>query len=306
MGEYIKPQAVAIYNGRVYTAGIETTNSGKRIVKVWKDNELMYTLTSSDNDAYVNDMYIDAGDIYVAGWEGSVLKVWKNGSVLYSRSAGSSNMYAVVANTDGVYYAGFLYSTDKRIGKIWKNGTELYALSNCERIKKMYIAEPDCKNTTTRSLPFYESFENEATEWACWTKIDNDNKNRGYVSYWDRWGEYQTNDRNVSIPTGKYVAGHLVNDSLQEGWLVSPRLAIPNTSNQVTLTFKSFELYGGDYTYEGVWVTTGTTLGSMREVWTPTNCLSLGRQLPLICRHIKVKTSILVSNIVEKTDIIGI
>ncbi|MBO4738244.1 MAG: T9SS type A sorting domain-containing protein, partial [Bacteroidales bacterium] len=271
LGDSISPQAVAIYNGSVYTAGMEITNTGKRIIKVWEDDDLIYTLTSSDNNAYVNDMYIDAGDIYVAGWEGSYLKVWKNGSVLYSLSAGSSNMYAVVANTDGVYYAGFVKNADKRIGKIWKNGTELYAPSNCESIKKMYIADPDCKNSTTRSLPFYESFENGATEWACWTKIDNDNKNRGYVSYWDRWGERPTNSREVSIPTGKYVAGHRFGDTIQEGWLISPKLAIPNTSNQVTLTFKSFELYEGDYTYEGVWVTTGITLGSMREVWTPAN-----------------------------------
>ena len=77
----------------------------------------------------------------------------------------------------------------------------------------------------------------------------------------------------VSIPTGKYVAAHAYNaDTLQEGWLISPKLAVKSTSNVVTLTFKTYEAAPDDYRYEGVWVSTTTDdMSSFQEVWTPTN-----------------------------------
>ena len=268
LGDSIIPQAVAMYDGNIYTAGVDAKNPDKRIIKVWENGSLLYTLTSSSNNAYVRDMYIDAGDIYVCGWEGSTLKVWKNRSLLHSHTvSGTSNMRSVIANTNGIYYAGQRDGT----AKIWKDGNVLYNPTSCEEVAQMYIAEPDCKNFATRSLPFFEGFENGATEWACWEKRDMDGYNNGYTSYWDRRGERKCAAVGVSIPTGKYVACHkFKSDSIQEGWLVSPRLAIKSTSNVVTLTFKTLEGSSYDYTYEGVWVTTGTTLGSMQEVWTQT------------------------------------
>ncbi|MBO4739011.1 MAG: choice-of-anchor J domain-containing protein, partial [Bacteroidales bacterium] len=215
---------------------------------------------SSSNDACVNDMYIDAGDIYVCGWEGSTLKVWKNGSVLHSHTvSGSCNINSVVANTAGVYYAGKMGGTSK----IWKDGSVKYSPTSCENIIKMYVNEPTCASTSVRSLPFYESFENGATSWACWEKRDIDKYNKWQTSYWHRRGE-----REITVPTGKHTACHgFLSDSIQEGWLISPKLAIKSTSNVVTLTFKTYESAPDDYRYEGVWVSkTTNATSSFQEV----------------------------------------
>ena len=258
---------VACYQGNVYSVGISNEN-GYRVAKVWKNASEFYTLTSSTTNARAWSISIDAGDIYVCGWEGTTLKVWKNGTVLHSHSAGSSNMYAVVANNSGVYYAGH----DHNVGKVWKDGTEQYTINDCKEIKDMCVVEPKCADNA-RALPFFEGFEKGATSWKCWTKIDKDKYNGIRLSYWDRRGERSMSDVDVSIPTGKYVAAHSFSlDTLQEGWLISPKLAIKSTSNIVTLTFKSYDMHKNDYRYEGVWVSTTTDdMSSFREVWTPTN-----------------------------------
>ena len=255
---------IAYHNGSIYSVGYSYEN-GKYIVKVWKDNNELYTLTSTSTNGRGWDISVDAGDIYVCGWEGSALKVWKNGSVLHSHSAGGSNLRSVIANTDGVYYAGYINS----VGKIWKDGQVLYTPSSMEYIYDMYIDEPTCTNLTTRSLPFFEGFENGATEWACWAKIDDDHySTASQPSYWDRRGTRTTRSE-IGIPSGSHLACHSYHkDSTQEGWLVSPKLAIKNTSNSVTLTFKTYEGDPSDYRYEGVEVSTNGVVYD--QVWTQT------------------------------------
>jgi hypothetical protein len=271
LGSGVTPRDVFVYDEDVYTTGfVQDFDTDAYVSKVWKNDEELYTLSPNATMlvSYAHSIYIDAGDIYVSGFdEEGHGKVWKNGVGLYT--AGQS-LNAVSANSSGVYSAGYVFDTivHKWVGKIWKDGFDPYTPVACERINGMFVTEPECTNSAARPLPFYESFENGETDWPCWIKLDVDNSNNGQVSYWERSGT-----RLHSVPNGgNHCVRHTLNwDSNQEGWLISPKLALPS-SNPSTLTFKTAESYYSDYTYEGVWIsTTGTNPSNFTQVWTQSN-----------------------------------
>ena len=161
LGSNVSPRGVAVYDGEYYTVA-NVYESGGYTAKVYKNNALLYNLSTTNSRGF--SISVDAGDVYVSGWEGSNLKVWKNGEELYSISASSSTLRAVTANSTGVYYAG---NTGGNVGKIWKDGEVLYTPSNCEYIWGMYVEQPVCENSDIRTLPFVESFETGETNWEC-------------------------------------------------------------------------------------------------------------------------------------------
>ena len=250
------PHDIAVHNGSVYTVG----HSGNTL-KVMVSSTVLYTL-SSNSGSNRGSIYVESGDVYVTGFDGGPDKVWKNASPIYSSANGYIN--DVVVNTNGIYYAGELSSE----GKIWKNGDVLYTVSSCEHINDMYIAEPTCNNSDILSLPFTDSFENGQTSLPCWTKIDVDNNNGTYVSYWQRAGAGTI----TNIPTGDYAMWHRYHGSNnQEGWLVTPRLFLQPGRDNTTLSFQSYEGASADYTYEGVWISTDsdpTNRSAYTELWT--------------------------------------
>ena len=238
------PRSIAIsYDGKIYTAGVYS-NGSTSSARVYENTTLKWSLASTDSRAW--DIEIDdAGDIYVTGWVGSYLKVWKNGSEIHSISAGSSNSWAVTANTEGVYSAGKINSE----GKIWKNGSVIYSPSNCEELYGIYVDAPECPSTATRSLPFNDGFEMGNTSWPCWTTIDVDNNNAAN-SYWHRAGA------NVTNYSGDYCARHCGNPSAyQNGWLITPRLFLQPGRDSYTLSFKSWV---GSNMYTKVYVSTNS------------------------------------------------
>ena len=255
LGANICLKDIAVYNGNVYTVGLE----GGSTLKVWYNSSVKYTLTTSSSQ-YRCNINIDAGDIYVAGFDSSPDKIWKNGEMIHSSS--THYYHAVVANSNGVYYAG---GNTSGAGKIWKDGNEIYAPSNCKRILGMYVGEPECADTEIRSLPFEDGFENGETAWACWTKVDVDNNNGLKPAFWDRCGETFT-----ALPyTGSHFARHYYHGTNnQEGWLISPRLFLQPGRDYTTLSFMSYEWAPEDYTYEGVWISTsGTSTSNFTEIW---------------------------------------
>ena len=248
------------YNNDIYSVGTAVEGSVQKL-KVWRNNNLVYTLYEPflSNRASI---WVDANDIYVAARGSSYADIiWKNGTELYYGSI----IESVIANTDGVYAAGYENSG----GIIWKDGTTLYTLSNCELINSMYIAEPECTDSDVRTLPFTETFENGETEWACWTKVDTDGS--GSFSSWERSGTHV----NVAVQpyAGDYCARHgFTSASAQEGWLISPRIFLQPGRDNTTLTFKSYEQYPNDMEYEGVLVsTTSTSTSAFTEVWSQNN-----------------------------------
>ena len=251
---------IAYYDGSVYTVGLVAGGSST-IIKVWRDNVVLYTLTQTNSMGF--KILIDAGDIYVCGYEAFDLKVWKNGATLHEITGVGSGaaLRGVAANSMGVYYSGRT-SSDADC-KIWKDGYQMASLSDCEFVNDMYVEEV-CEDEGARSLPFEEGFENGLTNWACWTAVDVDDDNLGRPSYWDRLGK-----RMEPAFDGDYVIRHRYNVNHQEGWLISPRLFLQPGRDHTRLTFMTREGGSSDYTYEGVWVsTTDKSLNSFTEIWT--------------------------------------
>ena len=262
--EFTFPDGTKIYDityskeyNNFYSVGV-AYEDGQYKLKVWRDDTELYTLinntvSSTDRMSICVD---DAGDVYVSAYGGDPDVVWKNGQEIFNTPG---FITSVLANSNGVYCAG----SENSAGKIWKDGELLYTPSDCDRITNLYIAEPECTNSEARTLPYFEGFETGATDWACWTVEDNDNYNEDYFSYWHRGGAFSGFD--VYPATGDYYAWHSYGpyDEPQEGWLVSPRIAIPE-GGPVKLTFETYEGDPDDYGYEGVIVVTSN---DTYEVW---------------------------------------
>lgn len=252
---------IACYNDYIYTVGTEIIN-GAKTLKVWRNNSVLYTLVDS-NAAERAKIYIEAGDIYVVSYGGSSPDiVWKNGQQLYTTG---SYFYSVAVNSNGVYCAGKANST----GTVWKDGQVLYTITGSKVLNDICLG-PEVSDGEIHSLPFNESFETGSTEWANWTKIDIDNTNVGYASYWDRCGE-----RMIDAASGDYCAAHLYgpSGSSQRGWLISPRLYLQPGRDYTTLQFKSYEGSTGTTSMK-VMVSTSSNIGNTSnysEVYSITN-----------------------------------
>ena len=107
------------------------------------------------------------------------------------------------------------------------------------------------------SFPWTEGFEGAIFPPACWTSYDIDGRG-------EQWRIYYSFSH-----SGTSSAVHFYDcDSPQEGWLVTPPLAIPAAENYV-LEFWSSNVFPEDYEYNGVWVsTTGNnpTFSSFTEI----------------------------------------
>lgn len=247
------------HDGYFYTVGIDMTDSDVKL-KVWEvtgwgtTDHVVYTLSESMTPNYVDErfsIYVDdAGDIYVNGMDGSTDKVWKNGTEIYNTSA---YFNTVLANTDGIYYAG-----TESVGKVWKDGSVLYELEDAERITSIFVPEPACDNQV-RTLPYFEGFETGATDWACWDTEDVDSNNGTWGAFWHRSGWQPA--------TGNYCAWHDMGPEGvdQEGWLVTPLIAIPEGDN-VRMSFKTLEVISNSFVdgNASLWVYDGT---STTEIW---------------------------------------
>lgn len=249
------------YNGNVYTAGY-VMSGGNKVVKVWKNDTELYTLTDASANADVYKIKIDCGDVYVAGWGTSRNQfIWKNGEVLSDMSYGGATRGLDVNSTG--YYAG---RTNSDVCTIFKNGTALYSsIENCECINDLFVTEKP-KDNSLRTLPFSEDFEIGETDWTSWTTIDVDNSNGYSLSYWSRGGS-----RICSTPSGDYCAIHYGSTNSQEGWLISPRLFLQPGRDYTALTFKS---WGGQDATKSVLVSTGTnpnTTSNYTSVWESTS-----------------------------------
>ena len=219
---------MAYYNGDVYS--LVRTNASNS-VWVYKNSTRIYTITENENS--IKDLYIDGGDVYVCGSEGSSLKVWKNGEVIYSTTG--TNLYDVFANSEGIYYCG----NKDGYGTIWKDGSVLYQNTNCTGMNELYVEAPECANADIRTLPYFEGFERGETDWECWTKVDVDNANGVYATYWDRAGS-NTSFTTTTPHTGDNYARHTHHTSIdQEGWLISPRLFLQPGRDNTVLRFYS-------------------------------------------------------------------
>ena len=118
----------------IYTAGY-TTPASKAVATVWKNGQLLYTLTNGTNDAWAYAVCVSDGTVYAAGYERQgdriVAKVWENGTLKYTPGAPGADSYAysVFAANGSLYTAGSEESGGALTAKIWKDGDALYAYS---------------------------------------------------------------------------------------------------------------------------------------------------------------------------------
>ena len=222
-------RGICVYEGNIYYIG--TTGTGT-LTKVYRNGAEIYSFSG-----WGQDVYVDAGDVYVAGHSSSAegdVKVWKNGELLYSKSG--SGCYAVVANSEGVYYAGSTSSG----GKVWKNNAELLAPSSCAKVRGLYVDEPECDDEIF-ALPFTDGFENGNTHWPCWTVVTNGNVASGdYYPLWDRFGQCNYGNPSTHAATGDYSVIHGFSTNSHTDWLISPRLFLQPGRDNTTLTFECY------------------------------------------------------------------
>ena len=187
-----------------------------------------------------------------------------------------NNMYfsAFDVTPDGVFYVN---NVDNQY-YVYKNGQQLFQLNN--DITYDLFVDVSCTDNDARPLPFVENFNLGTTDWNCWTKTDEfmnwdgDHENT-YASYWHRI-IYDENNTDNQCAYHKYNS-----DYDQEGWLISPKLAITDGMDAV-LTFKTYEDYPNDVRYEGILVsTTGTAPGNFTEVWTQNDASSQWKEVTI-------------------------
>ena len=268
--------SIDYYDGRLYTIVQEVTGGSNYVLKVFRDNSLLYTLADSGN-CRGNKIKVVNGDVWVSGFAPARnLFIWKNGVRVYDLGSGGSAT-SIDINSEGIYTSVRRNSQ----GYIYKNTEILYTINNCNNLEDICVVPLQCENEDVRTLPYFEGFEMGETDWECWTKVDSDGQNgitnpssdvNGQAaSYWQRMGEY--NVTNMAAPTGDYYAAHRYNPNhAQEGWLISPKLFLQPGRDNSTLTFKSCEYYPSYYNYSGVWIsTTNTNTSSFTEVWNQTN-----------------------------------
>lgn len=133
--------------GKVYSVGYLSAGdffSRPRTAKIWVD-DVETSLTDGTKDALAIGIFLQANDVYVAGFESNgtknVAKLWKN-NVATNLSDGSKNAVAnavFVSGTD-VYVTGFeaygiLGSVELTRPVLWKNGVATYLpISGADRI----------------------------------------------------------------------------------------------------------------------------------------------------------------------------
>lgn len=154
----------------IYVAGAEWNASERWEAKIWKDGELLYTLTDGTKRGGATSIFVVGNDVYAAGVEGEseedwlegdrnsprsiyVAKVWKNGETLYTFTNDTEDFQATYIFISGndVYVAGYVgrfgvengyrFAGDC-VGKVWKNGELLYTFTNTI-VNSIYVSGND-------------------------------------------------------------------------------------------------------------------------------------------------------------------
>lgn len=261
------------YNGHLYTLVMDDY-SDYGVLKLFQDDNLFETILENTANYMRPKVKIIGGDIYVYIFcEMGTTKVWKNGELLYTFDDVPVEVDAAGfdVTSDGVYYVTMEFDMEQMQGNyyVFKDDDVVatFDIMDLTQLSDICVSM-ECVGEEVHTLPYYEGFEMGASDWECWTVTDEgENCDMGddyMVSYWHRHG---VNDA-IAPYAGDYCAYYLWNDgSPQEGWLISPKLAIPS-ERKTELTFQTYEQFAFATIYEGVWVsTTNTAPESFSEVW---------------------------------------
>ena len=268
------------YDGTLYSLVFEVDSEGAASLNLYENQNLTFTAIDGTAVNYTSVVRVDDGDVYIYAFcdmnsEGvGVTKVWKNGNLIYSHEGVYYDVYdtnCMDVTSDGVYYVGMEYDEAQSQGNyyVFHNDEiiETFDLMNLVYVTGMQVVM-ECHDDAARELPYLEGFDDGVTDWECWTVLDEyenyygDGQSR--PSYWHR----STGSNGITPTNGDHLAYYKWNDgATQEGWLISPKLAITD-GGMTLLSFQTYEEYFNEMIYEGVWVsTTDTNPGSFTEVW---------------------------------------
>ena len=239
--------------GNFYSAGYTIIDS-ITYATIWFDSSILFQNDSLESMATCISKY--GNEIYCGGYADTTLYVWKNDEVLYSiPMSGECAITSLYVDENGVVYAGQYEGH----GMVWKDGEVLYEFEELEIVNSLAIM-PLC-NGLTRTLPWTEGFEEDNTDWACFTILDYD----GNIDItWER-------SDSLSLD-GTFSARHLACDNIQEGWLITPPLYLQPNRDTTWLQFATYEANPDNFTYSGVWAsTTGTESTDFSEIWSQEN-----------------------------------
>jgi len=127
-----------------------------------------------------------------------------------------------------------------------------------------FQTQPDCDAPIT-TFPWIEGFESETFPETCWTRYNID----GGGSQWERntAAIYYIHSGSASAAHSQSIFGK------QEGWLVTPKIAIPDDGTKYILRFWSANRFVESYEYNGVWISKGSNDpadGEFLQVWVDT------------------------------------
>jgi len=272
------------YNCSLYTLVLED-HSDYGVLNLYEEDVLLYTLLENTNNYMRTKVKVVGGDIYVYVFcDMGATRVWRNGELLYTYEGVpimEVDASGFDVTSDGVYYVSMEYDQEQMQGNYFvfkdENVIATFDIYELTQLSDICVVM-ECADDEARQLPYFESFETGATDWECWTVTDegeNCYDNGTFAaSYWHR----SIGRLYASPVTGDYMAFYKWNDGAnQEGWLISPRLAIPSERG-CKLSFYTLEEYYNEMEYEGLWVsTTDSDPSSFTEVWTQTDPYDLWR-----------------------------
>ena len=130
----------------------------------------------------------------------------------------------------------------------------------------IFDIRPICESSYSHVLPYSDSFEPGETEFFCYNKIDYQNAAHVYQSSWTTY----VSNGGVAPYSGNMCIRRKYN-STSEGnsndWLILHPFFLQPGRDHSTLTFKSYEQFPNDYTFEGVYVATSED-ENFTQIWT--------------------------------------
>ncbi|MCR5014936.1 MAG: T9SS type A sorting domain-containing protein [Bacteroidales bacterium] len=226
---------ITYYNGELYTCGYYQIGDKLNGI-VWQGSSILYDFGEEEESSIFCYIYVDAGDIYVAGFDPTGNHIWKNGEVLYTPDVTPND---VQATSQGVYFV---------CDGVGLNNTDIYAdgelLMNIPDIFFCkFLVDQQCENMEARTLPYSENFDMGETDWDCWSVLFTEGTN--YYSD-DMYGVAPYWHREIWDGSDAYVAHGYHTDEDLEGALISPLLDFDGDYDSITLSFDHYVRFPED------------------------------------------------------------
>lgn len=124
---------IEVYRTNVYIAGSGWKDGDtKNVAMYWKNGQPV-RLSDGTNHAYAYSVFVDNGDVYVAGEDGDKARYWKNGQpVTLSDGNNTTSISSIFVDNGEVYATGRSSNTRKPTATYWKNNKPIALSTEAE------------------------------------------------------------------------------------------------------------------------------------------------------------------------------